>query len=204
MDTSGKLSGIHTGRSEKRHKNLFKPTPRRKRREITVLLNAIFRKLFNRLFVQVVHLCSFASSILCLRPTSHERTRRTFGKTLLRPGHSSDYDMATLGISRFPCREFCVHALVLRLRRFNELLAISQIAILSSPSDHKVDNLILVISELNSQACTPPVNASLHPYGMPTHDSGPQMVASLYRVGTFTLYSLPAFTGAFCPTRHSV
>jgi len=108
--------------------------------------------------------------------------------------------MAILGISRFPCKEFCVHALVLRLRRFNELLAISQLAVLSSPSDHRVDNLILVISELNSQACTPPVNASLHPYGMPTHDSGPQMVASLFHVGTFTLYSLPAFTGAFGPT----
>lgn len=32
------------------------------------------------------------------------------------------------------------------------------------------------------------------------HDSGPRLVASLYHVGTFTRYSLPAFTGAFGPT----
>ncbi len=109
--------------------------------------------------------------------------------------------MATLAISRFPCREFCVHALVLRLRRFNVQLALLLHAMLSSPSDYRVDNLILVISELNSQACTPPVNASLHPCGIPTHDSGPQLVASLYHAGTFTLFFLPAFTGAFGPTR---
>ncbi len=143
----------------------------------------------------------FVRFIDTMPPSNFPRaTRRTFGKTLLRPGHSSDYDMATLGISRFPCREFCVHALVLRLRRFNVQLALSLHAMPSSPSDHRVDNLILVISELNSQVCTPPVNASLHPCGMPTHDSGTRLVASLYRVGTYTLYSLPAFTGAFGPT----
>ena len=36
------------------------------------------------------------------------------------------------------------------------------------------------------------------PYDEPTQDSGSQLVASHYCVGTFTLYPLPAFTGAFC------
>lgn len=35
---------------------------------------------------------------------------------------------------------------------------------------------------------------------MPTLDSGPRPVASLYHVGTFTLYSLAALSGAFGPT----
>ena len=38
------------------------------------------------------------------------------------------------------------------------------------------------------------------PYDEPTQDSGSQLVASHYYVGTFTLYPLPAFTGAFCLT----
>jgi len=42
-----------------------------------------------------------------------------------------------------------------------------------------------VISELNSQACTPPVNASPPPYGKPTHDSGPRLVAIHYHAGDF-------------------
>ena len=37
-------------------------------------------------------------------------------------------------------------------------------------------------------------------YEGPTHDSGPQLIASLYYAGTRTPYSLPAFTGAFGPT----
>jgi len=37
-------------------------------------------------------------------------------------------------------------------------------------------------------------------YERPTHDSGPQLIASLYYAGTCTPYSLPAFTGAFGPT----
>ena len=35
------------------------------------------------------------------------------------------------------------------------------------------------------------------PHDGPTQDSGSQLVASHYYVGTFTLYPLPAFTGAF-------
>ena len=54
-----------------------------------------------------------------------------------------------------------------------------------------------VISELNSQPCTPPAYASPLPYGKPTHDSGPQLIANRYHAGTFTPYSLPTFTGAF-------
>jgi len=42
-----------------------------------------------------------------------------------------------------------------------------------------------MISELNSQACTPPVNASPPPYGKPTHDSGPRLVANHYHAGDF-------------------
>ncbi len=64
-------------------------------------------------------------------------------------------------------------------------------------ADFEVGNPNKVISELNNQACTPPVNASPPPYGKPTHDSGPQLIANLYHAGTFTPYSLPAFTGAF-------
>ena len=54
-----------------------------------------------------------------------------------------------------------------------------------------------MISELNSHACVPPVNASPHSYEIPTHDSVSRLVANHYRVGTFTRYPLPAFTGAF-------
>jgi len=42
-----------------------------------------------------------------------------------------------------------------------------------------------VISELNSQACTPPVNASPPPYEKPTHDSRPRLVANHYHAGDF-------------------
>lgn len=42
-------------------------------------------------------------------------------------------------------------------------LAIARRPVLPSPSDYKVGNPIEVISELNSPACTPPVNASPPP-----------------------------------------
>ncbi len=49
-----------------------------------------------------------------------------------------------------------------------------------SPSSHKVGNPYEVISELDSLACTPPVNASPPPpREWPTHDSGTWLVASL-------------------------
>ena len=35
------------------------------------------------------------------------------------------------------------------------------------------------------------------PHKRPTHDLESRLVANHYRVGTFTHYSLPAFTGAF-------
>ena len=35
------------------------------------------------------------------------------------------------------------------------------------------------------------------PHERPTHDSESRLVANHYHVGTFTHYSLPAFTGAF-------
>ena len=42
-------------------------------------------------------------------------------------------------------------------------LTITRHPVLPSPSRHKVGNPIKVISELNSPACMPPVNASLPP-----------------------------------------
>ena len=40
-----------------------------------------------------------------------------------------------------------------------------------------------MISELNSQACTPSVNASPPSYEKPTHDSRPRLVANHYHAG---------------------
>jgi hypothetical protein len=57
--------------------------------------------------------------------------------------------------------------------------------VLPSPPHHKVGNPNQVISELNSQACTPPVNASPPPCEKPTHDSGPRLVANHYHAGDF-------------------
>ncbi len=54
----------------------------------------------------------------------------------------------------------CVHALVLRLRGFGPSLALSRRTVWPSPPQYKVGNPNWVISELNSPACTPPVNAS--------------------------------------------
>ncbi len=62
---------------------------------------------------------------------------------------------------------------------------------------HKVGNLKKVISELNAKPARPLSTLRRPPYEKPAHDSGPQLIANLYRTGTFTLYSLPAFTGAF-------
>jgi hypothetical protein len=61
-------------------------------------------------------------------------------------------------------------------------LAITRRTVLPSPSLYKVGNPKKEISELNSPACTPPVNASPPPCGKPTHDSGSRLVASLYHV----------------------
>jgi hypothetical protein len=66
-------------------------------------------------------------------------------------------------------------------------LAITRRLVLPSPSLYKVGNPKKEFSELNSPACTPPVNASPPPCGKPTHDSGSRLVASLYHVEDFHL-----------------
>ena len=71
--------------------------------------------------------------------------------------------------------------------------------VLPSPSGDKVGNPDQVISELNNRACTPPVNASPHPYGEPTHDSGTRLIANHYHAGDFHPLLFAGFYRRFPP-----
>jgi len=70
-------------------------------------------------------------------------------------GHSWDLPVSVHGT--------CVHAMVLRLRGSDASLALSRRTVWPSLSGNEVGNPNSVISELNSPACTPPVNASPPP-----------------------------------------
>lgn len=91
----------------------------------------------------------------------------------------------------------CVHALVPRLRGFGQSLALSRRTVWPSPPQYKVGNPKWVISELNSPACTPPVNASPPSYEEPTHDSGSRLFATHYRVEDLHLLSFAGFDRRF-------
>ena len=78
---------------------------------------------------------------------------------LLRPDRPRDARSAAPGISRFPCKELgtCPGSLTPRVRCATR---VTRHIVRPSPPNHKVGNPNEVISELNSPACTPPVNAS--------------------------------------------
>src|SRR5665213_1185357 len=52
-------------------------------------------------------------------------------------------------------------------------------------------------SRLNSRPACTPVNASLHPHGTPTHDSGPPRIATPSMQRPFISISMPVYPGAF-------
>ena len=54
-----------------------------------------------------------------------------------------------------------------------------------------------VISRLNSWPARTPVNASLRPYGSPTHDSGPPWIATPSMSGVLIPFLVPVYPGAF-------
>jgi hypothetical protein len=98
-----------------------------------------------------------------------------------------DKHPADFRISRFPCMELADMPWFSDSAGPMTPLAITRRPVLPSPSLYKVGNPKKEISELNSPACTPPVNASPPPCGKPTHDSGSRLVASLYHVEDFHL-----------------
>ena len=149
-------------------------------------------------FFLVVHPCSFASSILRLRPTSGHRACRDDGLGLPRPdrpwmavGRSPDLPVSVHGA--------CVHALVLRLRGSGNVPCDSATSRAAFPVRQRGRQPERVISELNSPACTPPVNASPPPLTRGrrmTRGHGWSLAFTMWR--TCTSRSMPAFTGAFC------
>jgi len=66
-------------------------------------------------------------------------------------------------ISRFPYMELAYMPWFYDSAGSMTSLTITRRPVLPSPPNHKVGNLIKVISELNCPACMPPVNASLPP-----------------------------------------
>ncbi len=109
----------------------------------------------------IVHLCSFASSILCLRPTSQARTCRAFVLWPSPTGPAVDDSRSPLGsplrgrfqpvgltgrrvgyTSRRPLsvQGVCVNAPVLGLRGSGAPLALARCTVLPSPPRHKVGN----------------------------------------------------------------
>src|SRR5439155_9507621 len=58
----------------------------------------------------------------------------------------------------------------------------------------------VVISRLNSPACTPPVNASSPPHGRLTHDSGPPCFATPSVSDSSIPGSMPVYPGAWAPS----
>ena len=66
-----------------------------------------------------------------------------------------------------------MHAWGLRLRRVLRMLALALPAVLPSTLWYDVGTLIAIISQLNTQPASPPVNASMAASRLVTHDSGP-------------------------------
>ena len=108
---------------------------------------------------RVVYLCSFASSILLPRPTSHSLTCRDYGLWPSSTGPIADGNRSRLGYPGFRAKSLhaCSGALTPRVRCAPRDIAAHQCCLphCCTRSAHG-----LVISELISHACMPPVNAS--------------------------------------------
>ena len=76
------------------------------------------------------------------------------------------------------------------------MLAITHPSVLPSTLMNDVGTPVAIISQLNTLPALPPVNASMAPLRLATHDSGPGWLATPFLYDSFIHNSTPVCPGA--------